>query len=119
PPAVLGKRPADFEAWPALRLLKSQPPDELPGVLFLDGPVAKPAQGPVTYQVCHVTPGLEHRKRCAAEIAHHLVIRTQTGVGVKVAPLPLTQDEPCSFQPWNGHRKPPEPVAGRQEEPGH
>jgi hypothetical protein len=85
------------------------------GVLFLDGPVAKPAQGPVPYQVGHVTPGLEHRKRLAAEIAHHLGIRAQTGVGVKVALLPLTQEEPCSFQPWNGHLKPPEPVANRQE----
>ena len=37
----------------------------------------------------------------------------------QIALLPLTQEEPCRFQPWNSHRKPPEPVAGRQEDAGH
>src|SRR6266545_4864155 len=84
PPPAPRQSPGQLEAWPALRLGKTDHPDEGAGLLLLDSPHAGPPELRIAEEIGQVPPGPAPVPRPPDE-AHHLGVRVHRGEVLEVA----------------------------------
>src|SRR5205809_3612592 len=102
-PDLPPKGPTDFESWPAVRVEKADSSRERTGFFFFHRPITVSAKMPVADHKGHMAPCLRARKYLASEIAHHVRVSTDPGIGVEIIFLPHPQDQPIRFEHYVGH----------------